>query len=98
MLRLSNKIYCQKFAPKKLFLKQPIVQSSTIVNNDNVEKIDLPKAAQVVICGGGVMGAAVAYHLSLMGLGPETVILESNRYDTSIIFFFSNNKLLFTLF
>lgn len=40
----------------------------------------LPKETRVVICGGGVMGGAVAYHLSLMGLGPETVILESGRY------------------
>lgn len=39
----------------------------------------LPKEARVVICGGGVMGGAVAYHLSLMGLGPETVIVESGR-------------------
>lgn len=38
-----------------------------------------PKNARVVICGGGVMGGAVAYHLSLMGLGPETVVVESGR-------------------
>lgn len=39
----------------------------------------LPKEARVVICGGGVMGGSVAYHLSLLGLGPETVIVESGR-------------------
>lgn len=39
----------------------------------------LPKEARVVICGGGVMGGAVAYHLSLMGLGLETVLVESGR-------------------
>lgn len=39
----------------------------------------LPKEARVVICGGGVMGGAVAYHLSLIGLGPETVLVESAR-------------------
>lgn len=93
-------------APKKLeklFLKQPInrsIQLSSIVNNNDVnnnnstETIELPRAAQVVICGGGVMGAAVAYHLSLMGLGPETVILESNRY----FFIIFMKKLLLLLF
>lgn len=39
----------------------------------------LPKETQVVICGGGVMGAAVAYHLSLMNMGSKTIILESGR-------------------
>lgn len=39
-----------------------------------------PKETRVVICGGGVMGGAVAYHLSLMGLGPETILIESGRY------------------
>ncbi|XP_066592001.1 pyruvate dehydrogenase phosphatase regulatory subunit, mitochondrial isoform X2 [Prorops nasuta] len=34
---------------------------------------------QVVICGGGVMGGAVAYHLSLMGFGEKTIILERGR-------------------
>ncbi|KAK0176323.1 hypothetical protein PV328_000470 [Microctonus aethiopoides] len=38
-----------------------------------------PKDKQVVICGGGIMGAAVAYHLAALGLGPNTVILESGR-------------------
>ncbi|XP_043501503.1 pyruvate dehydrogenase phosphatase regulatory subunit, mitochondrial [Polistes fuscatus] len=48
---------------------------STITNSDDSP----PKEAQVVICGGGVMGGAVAYHLSLMGLGSETVLVESGR-------------------
>lgn len=43
----------------------------------------LPKETRVVICGGGVMGGAVAYHLSLMGLGPETILIESGRYISS---------------
>lgn len=48
---------------------------STITNSDDCP----PKEAQVVICGGGVMGGSVAYHLSLMGLGSETVVVESSR-------------------
>ncbi|XP_076762368.1 pyruvate dehydrogenase phosphatase regulatory subunit, mitochondrial isoform X2 [Xylocopa sonorina] len=51
---------------------------STIKASEDVDD-PLPKEAKVVICGGGVMGGAVAYHLSRMGLGPQTVILESGR-------------------
>lgn len=36
----------------------------------------LPSKAKVVICGGGVMGAAVAYHLSKRGWGGETIVIE----------------------
>ncbi|XP_074097569.1 pyruvate dehydrogenase phosphatase regulatory subunit, mitochondrial [Cotesia typhae] len=39
----------------------------------------LPESKHVVICGGGVMGAAVAYHLAAAGLGPQTVLLEGSR-------------------
>ncbi|XP_066995066.1 pyruvate dehydrogenase phosphatase regulatory subunit, mitochondrial isoform X2 [Anabrus simplex] len=38
-----------------------------------------PKNARVVICGGGVMGAAVAYHLAQLGWGPHTVLVELGR-------------------
>lgn len=41
-----------------------------------------PRRARVVICGGGVMGAAVAYHLALAGWGEHTVIMEQSRWDT----------------
>lgn len=47
-----------------------------LVEDSHAQLVDETK---VVICGGGVMGAAVAYHLALMGLGPRTVILESCR-------------------
>lgn len=36
----------------------------------------LPKKARVVICGAGIMGGAVAYHLAKSGWGPDTVIVE----------------------
>jgi NADPH-dependent 2,4-dienoyl-CoA reductase/sulfur reductase-like enzyme len=39
----------------------------------------LPKEAKVVICGGGVMGAAVAYHLAELGWGPQTVLIDKGR-------------------
>lgn len=39
----------------------------------------LPAKKRVVICGGGIMGAAVAYHLGLRGWADETVVLEKGR-------------------
>lgn len=38
-----------------------------------------PKHARVVICGGGVMGAAVAYHLAKLGWGSDTLLIEQSR-------------------
>ncbi|KAF7265881.1 hypothetical protein GWI33_020628 [Rhynchophorus ferrugineus] len=46
---------------------------------DNIELIPPPSHARVVICGGGVMGASVAYHLAKLGWGPHTVLIEQNR-------------------
>uniref|UniRef100_A0A8C5ZFX6 Pyruvate dehydrogenase phosphatase regulatory subunit n=1 Tax=Marmota marmota marmota TaxID=9994 RepID=A0A8C5ZFX6_MARMA len=40
--------------------------------------ITLPAQAQVVICGGGIMGTSVAYHLSKMGW-TDIVLLEQGR-------------------
>jgi heterodisulfide reductase subunit A-like polyferredoxin len=40
--------------------------------------IALPAQAQVVICGGGIMGTSVAYHLSKMGW-QDIVLLEQGR-------------------
>jgi len=41
--------------------------------------VSLPKEAKVVVCGGGVMGAAVAYHLAELGWGPQTVLVDKGR-------------------
>lgn len=38
-----------------------------------------PREAAVVICGGGVVGAAVAYHLAEMGWGEKTVLVEQAK-------------------
>lgn len=42
------------------------------------QSIALPAQAQVVICGGGIMGTSVAYHLSKMGW-QDIVLLEQGR-------------------
>jgi hypothetical protein len=41
--------------------------------------VPLPKEAKVVVCGGGVMGAAVAYHLAELGWGPQTILIDKGR-------------------
>ncbi|CAH1101011.1 unnamed protein product [Psylliodes chrysocephalus] len=48
--------------------------------NLNVEVAqNFPKDTRVVICGGGVMGASVAYHLAKLGWGKDTVLIEQSR-------------------
>jgi len=39
----------------------------------------LPKSCKVAICGGGVMGASVAYHLAELGWGPQTIVIEQDK-------------------
>lgn len=39
----------------------------------------LPKSCKVAICGGGVMGASVAYHLAQLGWGPQTIVIEQDK-------------------
>ena len=38
----------------------------------------VPERARVVVVGGGVIGASVAYHLAHLGL-PDVVLLERDR-------------------
>ena len=46
---------------------------------------ELPKHARVVICGGGIIGTSVAYHLTLLGWS-DVVLLEQGRYDADNAF------------
>lgn len=41
----------------------------------------LPQKSKVVICGGGLTAAAVAYHLSLRGWADRVVVVEKNKYE-----------------
>jgi threonine dehydrogenase-like Zn-dependent dehydrogenase len=42
------------------------------------EEVNLPSQARVVVCGGGVIGTSVAYHLSLRGWN-DVVVLEQGQ-------------------
>lgn len=58
--------------------------SNRLVALDHHETLDgcmsaLPSQAKVVVCGGGVMGAAVAYHLAKRGWGQKTVLIEKEK-------------------
>ena len=52
---------------------------SQALDSVDVTAVPLPKKAKVVICGGGVMGASVAYHLAELGWGPQTVLIDKGR-------------------
>ena len=42
-------------------------------------KMDIPKTADIVIIGGGVMGASAAYHLAQRGIN-NVVLLEKEEF------------------
>lgn len=60
----------------------------------------LPKSCKVAICGGGVMGASVAYHLAQLGWGPQTIVIEQDKYITTVVFLSADvfNVFIFTLY
>ncbi|XP_038841046.1 pyruvate dehydrogenase phosphatase regulatory subunit, mitochondrial-like, partial [Salvelinus namaycush] len=45
---------------------------------ETTQPIPLPSQARVVICGGGIVGTSVAYHLAKLGW-TEIVLLEQGR-------------------
>lgn len=64
---------------KTAFRNQKITCKFLSDNSRNVDTIVPPDNARVVICGGGVMGASVAYHLGKIGWGSETILIEQSR-------------------
>lgn len=68
------------------FTSSPILKtisgslSHSVINNVADSKRPLPREAKVVICGAGVMGASVAYHLAELGWGPHTVLVDQGKY------------------
>lgn len=58
---------------RKLSVSSP----QTAFSYDFPEK--LPESAKIVICGGGALGASVAYSLAEQGCGADTIVLEQGR-------------------
>ncbi|KAJ8922390.1 hypothetical protein NQ315_004335 [Exocentrus adspersus] len=71
-LRRSNFACACKFFNRNL-------GSSSCSSYTDTDIVAPPRDAKVVICGGGVMGASVAYHLGKLGWGKDTVLIEQNR-------------------
>lgn len=86
MWKQSKLLYnrCASQKNKVLSRNHKTAEVITKLNNATSENSEhvLPKEARVVICGGGVMGGAVAYYLSLLGWGAETVLIESSRCES----------------
>ncbi|XP_061670721.1 pyruvate dehydrogenase phosphatase regulatory subunit, mitochondrial isoform X1 [Syngnathoides biaculeatus] len=52
--------------------------SMQVVSGDSSQPLPLPSQARVVICGGGIVGTSVAYHLAKLGW-TDIVLLEQGR-------------------
>lgn len=91
----SNNAYCQRHRKPVYSISRNCMHSTSDTNRFNrtadnnapgkYESNALPAKAQTVICGGGIMGAAVAYHLALYGLAHEVVLLEQDRFVNAFI-------------
>ena len=79
-LYLLGNVKCDRSSSKKL--QKPLVHKclrlASSDSSDNRSSQDLPQAAQVVICGGGVIGCSVAYHLARQGW-TDVIVLEQGR-------------------
>lgn len=84
--RPSNENYARTkaFIPSARKYAARSVISEQYNTKRRYESNTLPTQAKAVICGGGVMGAAVAYHLAIKGLGHQVVLLEQERYKYNI--------------
>lgn len=98
MWKQCKLLYSRGAVQRRKIFSRSYQTGETVTKVINVTSDDseyaFPKEARVVICGGGVMGGAVAYHLSLIGLGPETILVESGRYINIAFKYTFLNKLL----
>lgn len=82
MLATSVKRIKLKIPRQKLFSTSACLRTGDLhdVEKDLSTTIAPPRQARVVICGGGTIGSSVAYHLGKLSWGPDTVLIEQNRF------------------
>lgn len=76
----SNKPLKDKNIINNVLINLRTISSTACLQSFSYEFPDkLPESTKVVICGGGALGASVAYHLAELGWGPDTIVLEQGR-------------------
>lgn len=81
-VKSTNRSLAKCFSTRSALSAYEASGSSSLPENDLVRP---PSTARVVVCGGGVIGASVAYHLGKLGWGSETVLIEQNRFVNRFI-------------
>ena len=67
---------------KLLYPSSHFLKKQCSFNNNHVRCLNsdstLPKEARIVVCGGGIVGCSVAYHLAKLGW-KDVLLLEQGR-------------------
>lgn len=102
MLSRCSRVKAYNRANKRCLAYGSAIFRKGITETENFISTDTtpPLHARVVVCGGGVMGASVAYNLAKLGWGTHTVLIEQNRlvvisFNNKIVYF--NNILLYLI-
>ena len=69
----SNKLHLNQYNEINFNQKTTSTTTSTTTNK-------LPKSTKVLICGGGLIGVSVAYHLTQLGY-KDIVLVTRNKYE-----------------
>ncbi|XP_054719909.1 pyruvate dehydrogenase phosphatase regulatory subunit, mitochondrial-like [Uloborus diversus] len=84
---LKHSVHCVKSPIKSLFKSNSSWQALEEKFYNDFCSQEIPKQAQVVICGGGLVGNSVAYHLARDFEWKDVVILEQSRLGGGTIKF-----------
>lgn len=77
----------------KTFVRHETSFAAEVSNINDFCTREIPKQAQVVVCGGGLVGSSVAYHLARDFGWNDVVILEQSRYELKSGWFILCSKL-----
>lgn len=77
-------LQCRNFSFTKALSQLPYTAIAGPRINDFCSD-KLPEQAQVIICGGGIVGTSVAYHLAKYFKWKDVVLLEQSWYEFFIV-------------